>query len=203
VIYQIGTSLRIRPAGNMPLRVLRPNSIRPPDRTGHIVIINLQKTHLDKKSSLKISFYCDEVLRQLCDRLGITIHPPSDSRSGLDAGSNSNVDVITSDSYSIQKGSVIESILSPTGKCDFDYRASGGSDVGGIELLRRSSRTGSSSHTKSSKDFKGINQCSTAVQQATSTKKLPSKTARRKRAAVVVDDDEQSREWNKGPRRED
>lgn len=202
MIYQIGTSLRIRPAGNMPLRVLRPNSIRPPDRTGHIVIINLQKTHLDKKSSLKISFYCDEVLRQLCDRLGITIHPPSDSRSGLDAGSNSNVDVITSDSYSIQKGSVIESILSPTGSCDSDYRASG-SDVGGIELLRRSSRTGSSSHTKSSKDFKGINQCSTAIQQATSTKKLPSKTARRKRAAVVVDDDEQSREWNKGPRRED
>lgn len=200
MIYQIGTSLRIRPAGNMPLRVLRPNSIRPPDRTGHIVIINLQKTHLDKKSSLKISFYCDEVLRQLCDRLGITIHPPSDSRSGLDAGSNSNVDVITSDSYSIQKGSVIESILSPTGSCDSDYRASG-SDVGGIELLRRSSRTGSSSHTKSSKDFKGINQCSTAEQQATSTKKLPSKTVRRKRAAVVVD--EQSREWNKGPRRED
>ena len=186
----------------MPLRVLRPNSIRPPDRAGHIVIINLQKTHLDKKSSLKISFYCDEVLRQLCDRLGITIHPPSDSRSGLDAGSNTNVDVISSDSYSIQKGSVIESILSPFGSCDFDYRASGSSDVGGIQLLRRSSRTGRSSHTKSSKDFKGINQCSNAVQQATSTKKLPSKTARRKRAAVV-DDDEQSREWNKGPRRED
>lgn len=191
----------------MPLRVLRPNSIRPLDRTpGHIVIINLQKTHLDKKSSLKISFYCDEVLRQLCYRLGITIHPPSDSRSGLDAGSNSNVDVITSDSYSIQKGSVIESILSLTGSCDSDYRASGSSDVGGIQLLRRSSRTGSSSHTKSSKDFKGINHCSTAdvliVQQATSTNKLPSKTTRRKRAAVFVVD-EQSREWNKGPRRED
>lgn len=198
----------------MPLRVLRPNSIRPPDRTGHIVIINLQKTHLDKKSSLKISFYCDEVMRQLCDRLGITIHPPSDSRSGLDAGSNDTVDVITSDSYSIQKGSVIESILSLTRGCDSDYRASGVSDAGGIQLLRRSSRTRSSSHTKSSKDFKGINQCSTAdvliVQHATSINRLPSKTSinrlpsktvRRKRAAVVVD--EQSREWNKGPRRED
>lgn len=190
----------------MPLRVLRPSSNRPPDSTGHIVIINLQKTHLDKKSSLKISFYCDEVMQQLCDRLGISIHPPSDSCSGLDVDSNSNVDVITSDSYSIQKGSVIESILSPTRSRDSDYRVSGSAGADDIQLLRRSTRTGGSSHMISSKDFKGINQYSTTddviMQQATSINRLPSKTARGKRAAAALVD-EPSRQWNKSPRRED
>lgn len=206
MIHQIGTSLRIRPAGNMPLRVLRPSSNRPSDRTGHIVIINLQKTHLDKKCSLKINFYCDEVMHQLCDRLGISIHPSSDGRTGQDAGTHSNVDAITSDSYSIQKGSVIESILSPTGSRDSDYRAIGRSGAFDTQLLRRSTRTGGSSHIINSKDFKGINKCSTAadviMQEVTSMNRLPSKTARRKRAASALVD-EPSMQWNKGPRRAD
>eukprot|EP01039_Chlorochromonas_danica_P005585 gene5585-6148_t len=71
LVICIGTSLRIQPAGNMPLTVLRTSKVR--DKPGKLVIINLQKTHLDKTANLRIHHYCDEVMKRLCQRLEIDL----------------------------------------------------------------------------------------------------------------------------------
>jgi NAD+-dependent protein deacetylase sirtuin 6 len=70
----LGTSLRIRPAGNMPRSVLRPNKQR--NYRGKLVIVNLQKTHLDQECSLRIFGYSDQVMEMLCDKLGIFVDVP-------------------------------------------------------------------------------------------------------------------------------
>jgi mono-ADP-ribosyltransferase sirtuin 6 len=67
----IGTSLRIRPAGQMPARIIEPNKIRP--YKGHLSIINLQKTHLDAKCAIRIFHDCDIVFRMLCSELAIFV----------------------------------------------------------------------------------------------------------------------------------
>lgn len=69
LVLCLGTSLRIRPAGNMPLAVKRINKNR--GYAGKLVIVNLQKTHLDKHASLRIFHYCDEVMKQLCTSLNL------------------------------------------------------------------------------------------------------------------------------------
>ncbi|KAJ1422148.1 DHS-like NAD/FAD-binding domain-containing protein, partial [Ochromonadaceae sp. CCMP2298] len=71
VVICLGSSLRIHPAGNMPLRALKPKVVRQ-GRVGKVVVVNLQKTHLDKKC-LKVNHYCDEVMRRLCGRLGVQL----------------------------------------------------------------------------------------------------------------------------------
>lgn len=71
LVLCLGTSLRIRPAGNMPLMVLKKCKTRV--EPGKIVIVNLQKTHIDKKASLKIHYYCDEVMRLLCADLAVPL----------------------------------------------------------------------------------------------------------------------------------
>ena len=48
LIICLGTSLRIRPAGNIPNNILNKNRKTP----GRLVIINLQKTHLDMKDGV-------------------------------------------------------------------------------------------------------------------------------------------------------
>ena len=92
----LGTSLRIRPAGNMPLRVLRPKKLRSNTEVGELCIVNLQKTHLDKKATIRVNHYCDEVMRRLCVQLGVSLKLPADI-SGGDIGN----------SYSIRENSAI------------------------------------------------------------------------------------------------
>ena len=77
LVICLGTSLRIRPAGNMPTRVLRKSSTRDCSKgdTGNLVIVNLQSTHLDKRASIKINGYCDDVMRRLCDVLNVIVTP--------------------------------------------------------------------------------------------------------------------------------
>ena len=77
LVITMGTSLRIQPAGNMPLRVTTPK-VRRGGRTGKLCIINLQKTHLDKKATIRISHYCDDVMSKLCKLLGVTLKEKSE-----------------------------------------------------------------------------------------------------------------------------
>ena len=45
---------------------------------GQIVIVNLQPTKHDKSCHLKINAYIDDVMRNVCDALGITVAPESE-----------------------------------------------------------------------------------------------------------------------------
>ena len=56
----LGTSLRIRPAGTLPLRTTRKNGKPKP---GRLVIVNLQNTDLDRSADLRIYARVDDVLR--------------------------------------------------------------------------------------------------------------------------------------------
>lgn len=69
----IGTSLRIRPAGLMPLAVTRANKNRNNCARGKLVIINLQKTEFDSKCAIRIYHECDIVFRKLCEELAIFV----------------------------------------------------------------------------------------------------------------------------------
>jgi NAD+-dependent protein deacetylase sirtuin 6 len=98
LVLCLGTSLRIRPAGNMPLRVVKPKVARR-GRTGDMVIVNLQKTHLDRKA-LKIHNYCDDTMKNLCERLGILLKEAS-LLSSTDMESN----------YTVVKNSIASDII--------------------------------------------------------------------------------------------
>ena len=63
----MGTSLRVTPAADIPAEVA--------ERGGRLVIINLQKTPLDKAASLCIHAMCDNVIIMLFEKLGIEIPP--------------------------------------------------------------------------------------------------------------------------------
>ncbi|KAE8596482.1 hypothetical protein XENTR_v10016124 [Xenopus tropicalis] len=58
----LGTSLQIRPSGNLPLLTKR--------KGGKLVIVNLQPTKHDKHADLRIHGYVDEVMTQLMELLG-------------------------------------------------------------------------------------------------------------------------------------
>lgn len=99
LVISMGTSLRVQPAGNLPLRVVKPKKIRD-GRTGKMVIVNLQKTHLDKKAHIRISHYCDEVMKRLCDAIGLQLNDTKNTTP-------SNVETC----YRILKGSILEKML--------------------------------------------------------------------------------------------
>lgn len=61
----LGTSLQIVPSGNLPLFTKRSG--------GKLVIVNLQPTKHDKKAHLKINTYVDDVIRGVCEELGILV----------------------------------------------------------------------------------------------------------------------------------
>lgn len=65
VAFCLGTSLRVRPASEMPLEVSKSG--------GKLVIVNLQKTPKDQKASIKIHEKCDVVMKDLMKGLGISI----------------------------------------------------------------------------------------------------------------------------------
>lgn len=72
----LGTSLRIRPAGNMPLRTLRKHAKPEP---GRLVIVNLQKTHLDRSASMRLHVRTDALMREVCRLLEVEVdhHDPA------------------------------------------------------------------------------------------------------------------------------
>jgi len=61
----LGTTLQIIPSGNIPLLTRKAG--------GQMVIVNLQPTKHDKKAGLRISAYVDQVMKGLCDGLGVEI----------------------------------------------------------------------------------------------------------------------------------
>ncbi|XP_069353538.1 NAD-dependent protein deacylase sirtuin-6 isoform X6 [Eulemur rufifrons] len=61
----LGTSLQIRPSGNLPLATKR--------RGGRLVIVNLQPTKHDRHADLRIHGYVDDVMTQLMEHLGLEI----------------------------------------------------------------------------------------------------------------------------------
>nr|KAF6482043.1 sirtuin 6 [Molossus molossus] len=61
----LGTSLQIRPSGNLPLATKR--------RGGRLVIVNLQPTKHDRQADLRIHGYVDEVMTRLMKHLGLEI----------------------------------------------------------------------------------------------------------------------------------
>ncbi|XP_040846569.1 NAD-dependent protein deacetylase sirtuin-6 isoform X3 [Ochotona curzoniae] len=61
----LGTSLQIKPSGNLPLATKR--------RGGRLVIVNLQPTKHDRHADLRIHGYVDEVMTQLMKHLGLQI----------------------------------------------------------------------------------------------------------------------------------
>ncbi|XP_046883662.1 NAD-dependent protein deacetylase sirtuin-6 isoform X1 [Hypomesus transpacificus] len=61
----LGTSLQIKPSGNLPLLTKR--------KGGKVVIVNLQATKHDKHAHLRIHGYVDNVMKQLMELLGLDI----------------------------------------------------------------------------------------------------------------------------------
>uniref|UniRef100_A0A8C5USE5 NAD-dependent protein deacylase sirtuin-6 n=1 Tax=Microcebus murinus TaxID=30608 RepID=A0A8C5USE5_MICMU len=61
----LGTSLQIRPSGNLPLATKR--------RGGRLVIVNLQPTKHDRHADLRIHGYVDDVMTQLMEHLGLEV----------------------------------------------------------------------------------------------------------------------------------
>ncbi|XP_073180721.1 NAD-dependent protein deacylase sirtuin-6 isoform X6 [Lepidochelys kempii] len=61
----LGTSLQIKPSGNLPLLTKR--------KGGKLVIVNLQATKHDRQADLRIHGYVDEVMTRLMKQLGLEI----------------------------------------------------------------------------------------------------------------------------------
>ena len=62
----LGTSLRVDPAGRWPLKLIK--------RYKHVVVINLQKTYIDNKCTIRIYEKCDTVMNLLMNKLNIPIN---------------------------------------------------------------------------------------------------------------------------------
>ncbi|KAF2987662.1 hypothetical protein EK904_007424, partial [Melospiza melodia maxima] len=61
----LGTSLQIKPSGNLPLITKK--------RGGKLVIVNLQATKHDRQADLRIHGYVDEVMMKLMKHLGLEV----------------------------------------------------------------------------------------------------------------------------------
>ncbi|KAM9322028.1 NAD-dependent protein deacylase sirtuin-6 isoform 2-T2 [Pholidichthys leucotaenia] len=61
----LGTSLQIKPSGDLPLLTKR--------KGGKLAVVNLQPTKHDKHAHLRIHGYVDEVMKQLMELLGLDI----------------------------------------------------------------------------------------------------------------------------------
>ncbi|CAL8281503.1 unnamed protein product [Lota lota] len=61
----LGTSLQIKPSGDLPLLTKK--------RGGRLAVVNLQATKHDKHANLRIHGYVDEVMKQLMEALGLDI----------------------------------------------------------------------------------------------------------------------------------
>ncbi|XP_072220457.1 NAD-dependent protein deacylase sirtuin-6 isoform X2 [Leuresthes tenuis] len=61
----LGTSMQIKPSGDLPLLTKR--------KGGKVVIVNLQPTKHDKHAHLRVHGYVDEVMKQLMELLGLDV----------------------------------------------------------------------------------------------------------------------------------
>lgn len=61
----MGSSLTVTPAANMAAKVA--------ERKKRLVIVNLQKTPLDKIAALRINGECDKVMKMLMEKLGLDV----------------------------------------------------------------------------------------------------------------------------------
>ncbi|XP_030220515.1 NAD-dependent protein deacylase sirtuin-6 [Gadus morhua] len=61
----LGTSLQIKPSGDLPLLTKK--------KGGQLAVVNLQATKHDKHANLRIHGYVDEVMKQLMEALGLDI----------------------------------------------------------------------------------------------------------------------------------
>jgi NAD-dependent SIR2 family protein deacetylase len=75
----------------MPARVLSPNKLRN-NKRGKIVIINYQKTHLDKKCKIKIHYDCDVAMKMLCEKLKIDLFNDITNNNNDVKNLNSSID---------------------------------------------------------------------------------------------------------------
>ena len=80
VVLTLGTSLRIRPAGNLPARVLSRNGKR---EAGTLIIVNLQRTHLDRSASIRVFAKCDDVMQRVLKLMDIAVHTDVARHSSL------------------------------------------------------------------------------------------------------------------------
>ncbi|KAI9351448.1 DHS-like NAD/FAD-binding domain-containing protein [Obelidium mucronatum] len=72
LVICVGTSLRVQPAGNWPLKTVKRKNPPP----GSLVIVNLQKTHLDKQCAIRIFSRADFVFELLMEELGVSLTKP-------------------------------------------------------------------------------------------------------------------------------
>lgn len=100
LVLVLGTSLRVIPAGNLPKLVQKARKERN-STVGKMAIVNLQCTHLDKLADVRIFHYCDDVMRSLCQQLGIIISEKVDKKSGR----------VDASWYKIVPGSKLEALL--------------------------------------------------------------------------------------------
>lgn len=84
----LGTSLQIKPSGNLPLTTKR--------KGGKLVIVNLQPTKHDRQSDLRISAYVDDVMVKLMKLLGLEI-PTWDGPVAVESSRNSTITAMKSE----------------------------------------------------------------------------------------------------------
>ena len=73
----LGSSLRVSPASGLPSRV---RWRKAGGERGSLVVVNLQATHLDAKCALRVWGRVDDVMRQLCDDLALSVGAFSEYR---------------------------------------------------------------------------------------------------------------------------
>lgn len=87
-------------------------------QVAHLVVVNLQKTHVDERATLVVHARCDDVMKGLCDMLGITItiadanDIPIVSSTTSSSSSAGNIPLPSSPSSSSSTSIQIESKLS-------------------------------------------------------------------------------------------
>ena len=87
-------------------------------QVAHLVVVNLQKTHVDERATLVVHARCDDVMKGLCDMLGITItiadanDIPIVSSTSSSSSSAGNIPLPSSPSSSSSTSIQIESKLS-------------------------------------------------------------------------------------------
>ena len=75
LLLVFGSSLRIQPASALPgkCRWKKSKGAGKGGRSGKLVIVNLQQTHMDDKCELRVWGRCDDVMRLVCDELGVEV----------------------------------------------------------------------------------------------------------------------------------
>ena len=79
LVIVFGSSLRIQPAAALPGKCRwkkaagKGKKTSKGGRSGKLVIVNLQQTHMDDKCELRVWGKCDQLMRLVCDELGVEV----------------------------------------------------------------------------------------------------------------------------------